>query len=304
MTLAGPVRRNIMSQQERGVRLQKVLAARGLGSRRECETWIVEGRVQVNGRVANQLGTRVDPERDEIRVDGEVLRAPARRRYYLVNKPPGVVCTHRDPQRRLRLVDLVPDGSRLFPVGRLDRSSEGLILLTDDGDFANRLAHPRYGVPKTYRVRVAGHPTVVELQKLRKGVYLAEGRARVDSIRIRRRYRQSTELEVVLKEGKNREIRRILARIGHKVVQLKRIAIGPLRLGSDIPSGAYRELRGAEIKRLLQAADPSRADRRSSGRRTAAGTGKRRRGRVQRSDPRPARSGGVVLNLVDDGTID
>lgn len=302
-----------MSQDVRGVRLQKVLAARGLGSRRECESWIVDGRIQVNGRTVTELGTRVDPEADEIRVDGELLRAPAKRRYYLVYKPPGVVCTHRDPQQRLRLIDLVPDGQRLFPVGRLDRSSEGLILLTDDGEFANRLAHPRYGVPKTYRVRVAGHPSAAELDKLRKGVYLSDGRARVESIRIRRRFQHSAELEVVLKEGKNREIRRILARVGHKVVQLKRVAIGPLRLDHEMPAGAFRELRSFEIKKLMDATAPRRSTSRRAGSKQRRGPAKassspdraRRSGRRGGRRPElPPRKTGAVLNLVDDGTLD
>ena len=240
------------------VRLQKFLAACGIGSRRACEEWITAGRVEVNGVTVTTLGTRVTPGVDVVRVDGDIIR-PHERCYFLVNKPVGVVCSHRDPSGRMRVVDLVPSAERLFPIGRLDRTSEGLILLTNDGDFAHRLAHPRYGVPKTYRARVAGHPERSTLQRLRKGVYLAEGKARVESIRVRRRWANSTELEIVLREGKNREIRRILARVGHKVLTLKRVAIGPVRLDPDLPPGAYRPLTARERRALLKSAATSRA---------------------------------------------
>ena len=237
-------------------RLQKVLAAAGLGSRRQCEELIEEGRVEIDRQVAAELGVRVDPSKQEIRVDGAPLRQ-SKRVYYAVHKPRGVVSTNRDPQGRARVVDLAPDGHRLFPVGRLDRMSEGLILLTNDGELANRLTHPRYGVEKTYRVVVAGHPEPVELRALQQGVRLAEGIARVQSVRVKQRRRQSTELEIVLNEGRNREIRRLLARTGHKVMQLVRIAVGPVRLG-ELPRGAYRALSRDEVRKLTQASAPNR----------------------------------------------
>jgi 23S rRNA pseudouridine2605 synthase len=260
----GPVRKRSASagDPQPGERLQKVLAAAGLGSRRQCEEFIRDGRVDVDGKTVTELGTRVNPFEHEIRVDG-VRLAREEPGYFAVNKPVGVVTTNHDPAGRTRVVDLVRSRQRLFPVGRLDRSSEGLILLTNDGDFANRLAHPRYGVEKTYRVIVAGHPAPESLQRLLKGVHLAEGVARVASIRMRSRRHQSTELEIVLTEGRNREIRRLLARIGHKVLRLRRIAIGPLRLG-ELPVGSFRKLTHREIDALRKASDASRRSSRST----------------------------------------
>lgn len=235
----------------RGERLQKVLAAAGIGSRRECEELILAGRVEVDRQTVTELGTRVDPQRQQIRVDGTPLTSP-KRLYFAVNKPPGIVSTNWDPAARMRVVDLVRSDERLFPVGRLDRTSEGLILVTNDGELANRLTHPRYGIDKTYLARVEGCPSLQELDQLRTGVHLAEGIARVASVRVKRRQRETAELEIVLNEGRNREIRRILARIGHKVLQLKRIAVGPLRLG-DLPVGACRPLTRDEVQMLERA---------------------------------------------------
>jgi 23S rRNA pseudouridine2605 synthase len=263
----------------KGERLQKVLAAAGIGSRRECEQLIREGRVEVDRKVASELGVRVDPLRDEIRVDGTPVRRP-KRVYYAVNKPPGVVCTSRDPSGRVRLIDLVKSDERLFTVGRLDRSSEGLIIVTNDGELANRLMHPRYGVRKRYLVSVAGHPSPQQLNKLRKGVYLSEGLARVAALHVKRRHKQSTDLEIVLDEGRNREIRRILARIGHKVLRLKRTTIGTLRLG-DLPVGAHRQLTRDEVRSLRRHVE--RKPQRSSGRpgkRTTASNKKRTRSKT------------------------
>jgi 23S rRNA pseudouridine2605 synthase len=233
-------------------RLQKLLAAAGLGSRRRCEELILAGRVEVDGRVVTQLGSKADPARQTIRVDGVALAKP-RRVYYMVHKPVGVVSTNRDPSGRPRVVDLVPYPQHLFTVGRLDLSSEGLILVTNDGELANRLTHPRYGVEKTYNVEVAGTIERAELDKLKKGVHLAEGFARVISARIKHQYKHSTLLEITLAEGRNREIRRILARAGHKVVRLKRVALGPLRL-AELPPGAARELERDEVRKLKHAA--------------------------------------------------
>jgi 23S rRNA pseudouridine2605 synthase len=241
-------------------RLQKVLAAAGIGSRRQCEELIRAGRVEVERIVVTQLGTTVDPERQQVRVDGVPLPR-SKPVYYAAHKPRGVVTTHRDPARRPRVIDLIPTaGQRLFPVGRLDLHSDGLILLTNDGELANRLTHPRYGVEKTYRVLVAGEPTPQTLLKLQRGVYLAgEGIARVHRIQIKKRQRKSTLLEMSLREGRNREIRRVLARVGHKVLRLTRIAVGPIRLGNLAP-GAYRRLSPAEVEALRQAAGRSRKE--------------------------------------------
>ena len=241
------------SPTDQGQRLQKVLAAAGLGSRRQCEELITEGRVEVDRTVVTELGTRVDPVADHIRVDGVVLRRP-RRVYYALNKPAGVVCTNRDPAGRPRAVDMLPSsGGRLFTVGRLDLNSEGLILVTNDGELANQLTHPRYGVEKTYRVLVAGRVTREVTTQLRRGVRLAEGLARVNRVTVKRHYKQSTVLEMVLDEGRNREIRRVLARLEHKVLQLVRIAVGPVRLGK-LPTGGYRRLTRQEVDALRQTA--------------------------------------------------
>ena len=244
-----------------GQRLQKVLAAAGIGSRRQCEVLIEEGRVEVDRQVVTKLGTRVDPHGHEVRVDGQVLRRP-KLAYFLVNKPPGVISTSRDPAGRLRVIDLLGEEQRLFTVGRLDKSSEGLLLVTNDGDLAHRLLHPSFAVERAYEVVVAGEPTREAIDQLRQGIHLAEGRVRVVRLRVKRRQKRSTVLEMVLAEGRNREIRRMAARIGHKVMSLKRIGFGPLRLG-ELPSGAYRPLNRTELQKLRDLAG------REGGRRTS-----------------------------------
>ncbi len=234
-------------------RLQKVLAMAGLGSRRQCEELIQMGRVEVDHKVVTKLGVKVDPSRQQIRVDGTPLPRPERATF-AVYKPSGVVSTNRDPSGRPRVVDLVPlPELRLFPVGRLDLHSEGLMLLTNDGELANRLTHPRYGVEKRYRVLVAGRPSSEVLATLRRGVHLAEGVARVASIVVKKELKNSTILEITLREGRNREIRRILARVGHKVLRLLRLSVGPIRLGNLAP-GEYRRLTPKELKALRKAA--------------------------------------------------
>ena len=262
-------------------RLQKVLAAAGLGSRRHCEALITAGRVEVDRRVVLELGTKVDRQHQEIRVDGVALPQP-RLVYFMVNKPPGVLSTNSDPSGRPRVVDLVAYRGRLFTVGRLDMSSEGLILVTNDGELANRLTHPRYGVEKTYQVEVAGTLERKELEQLRRGVHLAEGLARVVSAKVMRQYRNSTLLEIVLAEGRNREIRRILARVGHKVERLKRTALGPLKL-ADLPSGEVRMLERDEVRRLKQAAAGAPVDRPRRRKRAATAPRPRNRSLPDRS---------------------
>lgn len=244
----GP-KRSTPSEATSGERLQKVLAAAGLGSRRECEELITAGRVEVDGHVVSELGTRVEAEQQEVRVDGEPIRI-RRRVYYAVNKPRGVVSTSRDPAGRPRVVDLIPrQTERLFAVGRLDLNSEGLILLTNDGELANRLTHPRYGVQKTYRVMVAGDPTAEVLKQLREGIRLDVGIARVDAVKVRSRHGKSSVLEMTLSEGRNREIRRIMAKTGHKVMRLMRTTVGPVKLGQLAP-GEYRKLAREEVEEL------------------------------------------------------
>lgn len=236
-------------------RLQKVMARAGIGSRRNCEELIAAGRVQIDGRTVTELGTKVSPGQ-QVTVDGTPL-GNTRLVHYVVNKPVGVVSTNNDPAGRPRVIDLLPQvNERLFTVGRLDMSSEGLILVTNDGELANRLAHPRFGVEKTYLVQVAGSPSAEVIANLRRGVHLAEGLARATQVRIKKSLTHSALLEIVLSEGKNREIRRILAKVGHKVLRLKRIAIGPIRL-AQLPSGEYRPLTPDEL-RALRAHRPSK----------------------------------------------
>ncbi|HEY1783933.1 MAG TPA: pseudouridine synthase, partial [Pirellulales bacterium] len=224
-------------------------------------------------KVVSQLGAKADPFRQEIRLDGNLLAKP-KRVYYLVHKPPGVLSTNRDPAGRPRVVDLLaPRGERLFTVGRLDMSSEGLILATNDGELANLLTHPRYGVEKTYHVEVAGAIDRAELARLEEGMYLAEGFARVVGARIKSRFKKSTLLEITLDEGRNREIRRLLARTGHKVMRLRRIALGPLRLG-EVPSGAYRPLTGEEVRALWQTTTPAARREREKAQRAQAASKK------------------------------
>ncbi|MFM2003925.1 MAG: Ribosomal large subunit pseudouridine synthase [Planctomycetota bacterium] len=271
----------------RPIRLQRALAAAGFGSRRQCEEMILEGRVEVDREIIDKLGTTVVLGESKIYVDGSQLKT-RRLVYFLVNKPPGVVTTNSDPEGRPRVIDLVPPGERVFPVGRLDRASEGLILLTNDGELAQRLAHPRFEVPKVYRVTVAGNVTAESLRDMRKGIYIAEGVVRVEGAKVLKVRSKSTELEITLKEGKNREIRRILARLGHKVMTLKRIAIGPLRL-ADLPTGAYRRVTHEELKRLQSGEPASRPETDSSpesaeSSEASAGT----KGRVTRKAPQKA----------------
>ncbi|MEE2937656.1 MAG: pseudouridine synthase [Planctomycetota bacterium] len=257
------------------IRLQRVLASAGYGSRRQCEDLIEAGRVDVDGEIVTRLGTTVDPEVAKVRVDGDLLK-PRKLVYYAVNKPIGVVTTNRDPHGRPRVIDLVPPVERVFPVGRLDLNSEGLILLTNDGELAQRLTHPRFGVRKVYRVTVAGKVEPETLRQMRHGIYLAEGHVRVDGAKLLKSRNRSTEMEIVLREGKNREIRRILARLGHKVQHLRRIAVGPLRLG-DLPAGAHRLVTQNEIEKLwvATAEESSEASRNQRSSTKQGGTKKR-----------------------------
>ena len=230
------------------MRLQKFLAACGLGSRRACEELIEAGRVSVDGELA-ELGSRVSPATQKVTFDGEVLRLQSRR-YFVLNKPTGVLCTNNDPAGRRRVIDLFPsDSPRMFPVGRLDEDSEGLLVVTNDGDFAHLMAHPRHRIYRSYRVQVAGDPPRETLEQLKKGFYFADGKFKVHGVEALKRQGKSTFLELTLTEGQNREIRRLMARIGHKVLTLQRVQFGPIRLGKLKP-GEYRELTRDEIDRL------------------------------------------------------
>lgn len=228
-------------------RLQKVLAARGVASRRAAEWLIVDGRVRVEGVVVRELGTRV-PTGARISVDGQPVPPAARRRYLALHKPRGVVTTLRDPQGRRTVADLVPP-PRLFPVGRLDEDSSGLLLLTDDGEWAEHVLHPRYGHQREYEVLVRGRVEAEALARLRRGVRLEEGLSRFRSLRVERGGSRGTVLHVVLTQGWKRQVRRTLAAVGLPVASLVRVRMGPVRLGR-LRTGAWRSLRPAEVRAL------------------------------------------------------
>jgi pseudouridine synthase len=270
--------------EEPGERLQKVLADAGVASRRDCELAILAGRVRVNGRPVHSLPCLVRPQDDLIEFDGEVVdtarrlqRAREAHLYFAANKPKGVISTVRDPEGRVNVVSLVagrlPRGRRVYPVGRLDADSTGLVLLTDDGELAHRLAHPRHGIPKEYHVTAEGALDREALARLQRGIFLAgpeaiartkaagkgggAKRAAFEGIRVLKSWKDRrtggvSQLSITLREGQNREIRRLLAHVGLKVRRLERVAIGPLRLGSLKP-GAARPLTGAEVAALRSA---------------------------------------------------
>ena len=302
------------ADKSRGIRLQKAMADAGVASRRACEEMIEQGRVTINGQRVAQLPAWADPAEDRIEVDGQALARPRKTKasqaaraagkvaasssvgktYIIVNKPRGVLCTNDDPHDRKRVIDLIDSSLaarvRLYPVGRLDADSTGMILLTNDGELTHRLTHPSYEVPKEYRVTVVGRVAVEDLDRLKKGIYLAspdaiaktkarEGdfakpgdepgpghspkntdakKATVESVRILRVETDRTRgdrtlLAITLREGQNREIRRIMARLGFKVRKLKRVAIGPIRL-KTLGSGNWREMTAPEVRKLRRAA--------------------------------------------------
>jgi 23S rRNA pseudouridine2605 synthase len=254
-----------------GERLQKILAQAGIASRRKAEEIILEGRVQVNGQVVTELGTKADLGRDHIRVDGKLLKGKEEQRYYMLNKPRGYVTTLVDPQKRPTVMQLMlekkgPHGDqvRLYPVGRLDYLSEGLLLMTNDGELANSLSKAAAGVEKTYLVKVSGVPTLEGLDQIRRGIMIDRGR--LDEVRAGRRDRILTapakvELvrggdnpwyEVTLTEGRNRQLRKMFEEIGHHVEKIRRIGYGALRL--DVAPGEFRELKPGEVMALDRAA--------------------------------------------------
>lgn len=236
-----------------GVRLNKLLASRGLGARRKCDALIQAGSVRVNGTVVKEPGVRVEPERDRIQVHGRPLPGRSLPRYLMVHKPVGVITTLDDPDGRPTVRRLLPPGPRLFPVGRLDAETSGLLVVTNDGDLAHHLMHPRYGVRKVYRVRTDRPPDPEQLRRLRSGV---EFEPRVTSapceVRLRSARPDRAEMEIVLHEGRYRQVRRMCEAVGLAVKRLHRAAYGPLRLGT-LPRGAWRDLTTEEVRRLRAA---------------------------------------------------
>lgn len=229
-------------------RLQKILSRAGIASRRGAEKVIAEGRVTLNGETVRELGTKADVAHDDIRVDGVRIRPPQRPVYLLLNKPKGVVCTRHDPQGRTTVMDLLPAVVGLFPVGRLDVTTEGLILLTNDGEFAQRVAHPRYEVARVYRAKVHGVPDAATLARLRKGIRVEGEQLAVDRVRVLGAGNNAW-LELTLHEGKHHEVKRLLEAVGHPVSKLRRVALGPVT-DRGLDPGEFRHLTPREVQAL------------------------------------------------------
>lgn len=245
-------------------RLQKILAQAGIASRRHSEALIQAGRVAVNGLVVTQLGTQADPDTDRIEVDGRPVVVSGQRAYYLLHKPRGFLSTCYDPQGRKTVLELVPYAPGLHPVGRLDRDTSGLLIVTNDGDFTEALTHPRHGIAKTYLAEVRGRPGATSLQTLRTGVRLEGGVTLPAEVDLLEKRTDTTVLAISIREGRNRQVRRMMEAVGHPVVRLERVAIGDLTAG-DLAQGQYRLLSEGEVQALLRSA------RRSQGRGGARG---------------------------------
>lgn len=240
-----------------GERLQKFLAHAGVASRRHAEELIAAGAVSVNGAVVRELGVRVDPDRDEVRVRGRVVRPATELLYLMLHKPADVVTTASDPQRRRTVLDLLPPAwrvARVYPVGRLDLDTEGLLLLTNDGELALRLTHPRYALPKEYAALVAGRPSPDALHRLERGVFLRDEARPTAPARVwlQRAQGDATWVGVEIHEGRKRQVRRMLDAVGHPVLRLRRLSVGPLALG-NLPAGQARALTPDELHALRAA---------------------------------------------------
>jgi 23S rRNA pseudouridine2605 synthase len=235
------------------VRLQKVIADAGVASRRKAEELITSGRVVVNGRVVRELGTRVDPEKDHVKVDGRHLKSAPPQSFIMLNKPKGVVSTLDDPEGRPTIKDLLHGVSlRVFPVGRLDYDSEGLMLLTNDGAIGQALLHPRYHVPKTYSVKVKGVLSDDEIAQLQRGVDLADGRTAPAIVKKAGKAEANSWIEITIYEGRKHQVKRMFEAVGHPVLKLERIRFGPLALG-DLPTGRFRFLTDREANAIRTA---------------------------------------------------
>ncbi len=246
----GPKRRAAGSSETQAhkERLQKTLAAAGIASRRACEELILEGVVRVNGKVVDTLPAFVEPDKDVITVNGRRIHAE-QKVYFLLNKPKGVICTSFDPQGRAKAVDLIDCKERIFCVGRLDVDTTGGIILTNDSELANRLTHPRYELPKTYEVRIRGRIEGDAIEKVKRGAWLAEGRTGRAAVKVLKRSRDESLLEVTIRQGLNRQVRRIMARVGFKVRGLKRTKIGNIGI-KGLAVGGYRKLTKSQIEYL------------------------------------------------------
>jgi pseudouridine synthase len=241
------------------LRLQKILSQAGVASRRAAEQLMAEGRVSVNGQTVRELGTKADPAHDDIRVDGARIKRPERHRYILLNKPRGYITTRHDEKRRPTVLDLL-DGVReyVYPVGRLDYDTEGLLLLTNDGDLAAQLTHPRHGVERTYEARVAGMPDERALEKLRTGIPLDGRRTLPAEVALLNRDRAASGvLLITIREGRNRQVRRMCEAVGHPVDRLRRVRLGPIG-DRKLPIGAWRDLTGEEVRKLKSYASAQR----------------------------------------------
>ena len=277
-------------------RLQKALAHAGVASRRACETLITSGRVTVNGEVVFEMGSRIDPETDEVRVDGVVVQLDTAKRYFVLNKPRGVVSTMSDEQGRPDLRSFVePVGERLYNVGRLDTDTSGLLVLTNDGDLAHKLAHPKFGVQKTYVAKVRGRVTPAVIQRLRDGVDLSDGPIHADAAKLLPggASKSHSLVEITLHSGRNRIVRRMLAEVGHPVEELVRRQFGPLHLGAQ-RLGELRELSAGERGALLSAAavDEQGGEVRVAGVESGDGAGGRSGKQGKGRSQRPSVSGG------------
>ena len=236
-------------------RLQKIMARAGLASRREAEQWILDGRVSVNGTVVRKLGTRADLTKDSIKVDGKRIKPPTAPLYFAFHKPAGIVTTLNDPQRRpdlTQFLEKLGSRKRVFPVGRLDYNSTGLLLLTNDGEMAQRVMHPRFGIKKLYRVKLSACPTEEELGLLRKGIRLEDGIAAPARVRVVEKLRKNAWVEIEIVEGRNREVRRMFEALHYFVEKLIRLRVGPISLGA-LPPGELRPLSHVEITSLRHA---------------------------------------------------
>ena len=270
---------------EEGVRLQRVLADAGIASRRKAEALIEEGRVTVDGRKVTRLGTRVDPTRSTVRVDGKVVRrAPFR--YIVMNKPSGFITTTSDERGRHTVMDLLPAKSKLNPVGRLDRDTEGLLLFTNDGDVANRVMHPRYGLTKEYSILTPRKPAESVMARVRHGIVIDGKRVVPEEFRIVRELPEGVMLAMVIHEGMNRVVRRVMEEVGIPVTKLHRTRVGPLSV-AGIPRGAHRELTPGEVTSLLQAL---RIDREAKGAAQSGRTSTRSRSSPARAHCEPAKT--------------